>query len=192
MQLANVKFPLTMPMSQVAPPQPSLHGSPAKEEGEVPEPKIDPDRSRRLLILRHGQDTVEHTSIEPPFPLRPLIPVSALCMLPCGGWFRVEDEMGPQQLNGIESSISFDGIHHESLRLSNEVYTSDVRSRLNHTLSFSSHLPACGILNLNLDVLLCMLFLSLYYNPVEFRPSLVSDKELQFSYEAWYDSVGFL
>lgn len=155
-QLANVQFPLTKPMGQVAPLEPSLHGSPAREEGEVPESELDPDTRRRLLILQHGQDTRELTPSEPPFPLRPPVPVSAPPpppppprVLPRGGWFPVEDEMGPQQLNRavpkefpvdseplrierhrphhpsyfpkIESSITSDRVHHENVKLSKEV-----------------------------------------------------------------------
>ncbi|XP_028775574.1 RNA polymerase II C-terminal domain phosphatase-like 1 [Neltuma alba] len=234
MQLANVQFPLAKPMVQVAPPEPSLHGSPAREEGEVPESELDPDTRRRLLILQHGQDTREHSSSEPPFPLRPPVPVSAPRMLPRGGWFPVEDEMGPQQLNRvvpkdfpvdseplriekhrphhpsyfpkIEGSISSDRIHHENQRLSKEVYTRDDRSRLNHTLStshsFSSEDVPLSRSSSSLRDLDSESGRSLLHadspagamkeiamkcgTKVEFRPSLVSGKELQFSFEAWF------
>lgn len=155
MQLANVQFPqpttLVKPMGQVVPPEPSLHSSPAREEGEVPESELDPDTRRRLLILQHGQDTREHASSEPPFPVRHPLPVSAPRVPPRGAWFPAEDEMGPQQLNRVvpkdfpvdseplriekhrphhpsffpkvESSISSDRIFHESQRLPKEVMT---------------------------------------------------------------------
>lgn len=161
MQLANVQFSqpaaLVKPIGQVVPLEPSLHSSPAREEGEVPESELDPDTRRRLLILQHGQDTREHAPSEPPFPVRhpvpvpvPLpVPVSAPRVPPRGGWFPVEDEMGPQPLSRVvskdfpvdseplriekhrphhpsffpkvESSVSSDRIIHESPRLPKEV-----------------------------------------------------------------------
>lgn len=167
MPLANVQFPQpathvkpmgqvvppepthVKPMGQVVPPEPSLHGSPAREEGEVPESELDPDTRRRLLILQHGQDTREHATGELPFPVRHPLPVSAPRVPPRGGWFPVDDELGPQQLNRVvpkdipvdsellriekhrphhpsffpkvESSISSERILHESQRLPKEV-----------------------------------------------------------------------
>lgn len=104
MQITNVQFPqsatLVKPIGQVAPEQ-SLHSSPAREEGEVPESELDPDTRRRLLILQHGQDTRERTSSEPPFPIRNPIQVSPPRVPSHGGWFPVEEEMGPQQQNRV-------------------------------------------------------------------------------------------
>ncbi|XP_027339450.1 RNA polymerase II C-terminal domain phosphatase-like 1 isoform X2 [Abrus precatorius] len=100
MQFGNVQIPqsttLVKPMGQVAPPEPILHSSPAREEGEVPESELDPDTRRRLLILQHGQDTRENTSSEPPFPIRHPIQGSVPCVPSHRGWFSVEEEMGTQ------------------------------------------------------------------------------------------------
>ena len=59
-----------------------LQGSPAREEGEVPESELDPDTRRRLLILQHGQTPA------PPLPA-----------VPHGNWFLVEDGMNSNNLN---------------------------------------------------------------------------------------------
>ncbi|KAK7246535.1 hypothetical protein RIF29_41404 [Crotalaria pallida] len=169
-QITNVQFPqsstLVKPMGQVVPEQ-SLHSSPAREEGEVPESELDPDTRRRLLILQHGQDTREQTSSEPPFPVRHPIQVSPPRVPSHGGWFPVEEERGPQQLNrvvpkefpveskplhieknwshrpsfisNIDNSISSDRILHENHhRLPKEVYHRDDRSRLNTLSSYPS------------------------------------------------------
>ncbi|KAJ1417623.1 HAD-like superfamily [Sesbania bispinosa] len=168
MQFSHVQFPqsttIVKPMGQVAPSESSLHSSPAREEGEVPESELDPDTRRRLLILQHGQDTRDHTSSEPPFPVRPPIQVSTPRVPSRGGWFPVEEEIGSQPLNRVvpkefpadsvplriekhrphhpsffskvDSSISSDRILHEShQRLPKEMYHRDDRPRLSHTLS---------------------------------------------------------
>lgn len=104
-QFGNVQFPqpntLVKPMSQVTHPGLSLHSSPAREEGELPESELDLDTRRRFLILQHGQDTRERMASEPPFPVRHPAQVSApASSVPSRrGWFSVEEEMGPQQLN---------------------------------------------------------------------------------------------
>ncbi|XP_061375549.1 RNA polymerase II C-terminal domain phosphatase-like 1 isoform X2 [Gastrolobium bilobum] len=163
MQFGEIQFPqsttLVKPIGQVAPPEPSLHSSPAREEGEVPESELDPDTRRRLLILQHGQDTREKTSTEPPFPRRHPIQVSAPHVPSHGGWFPVEQGMGSQQLSRVvakefpvdseplsiekhwphhpslfskvDNSIPSDRILHEShQRLPKEVHHIDDRSRL--------------------------------------------------------------
>ncbi|CAL0312048.1 unnamed protein product [Lupinus luteus] len=168
MQFSSVPFlqPATLvkPMGQVAPPEPSLHSSPGREEGEVPESELDPDTRRRLLILQHGQDIRDHTSTEPPFPTSQPMQVSASHMPSRGAWFPVEVETGSQQLNRVvpkefpvdseplhiekhgrhrpsffskaDNAISSDKILNEShQRLPKEMYHRDNRSRLSHKLS---------------------------------------------------------
>ncbi|XP_061349419.1 RNA polymerase II C-terminal domain phosphatase-like 1 isoform X1 [Gastrolobium bilobum] len=168
MQFPHVQFPqtttLVKPMGQVASSESSLHSSPAREEGEVPESELDPDTRRRLLILQHGQDTRDHASSEPPIPIRPPIQVSAPRVPSRGGWFPVEEEIDSQPLNRVvpkefpvdsdpmriekqrphhlsffskvDSSISSDRIPHEGFqRLPKEMYRRDDRPRLSHTLS---------------------------------------------------------
>ena len=73
-----------------------LQGSPAREEGEVPESELDPDTRRRLLILQHGQDTRDPT---PPLPEIPPVQVPAPPVQPHGNWFPAEDGMNPSNLN---------------------------------------------------------------------------------------------
>ncbi|TKY71675.1 RNA polymerase II C-terminal domain phosphatase 1 [Spatholobus suberectus] len=178
MQFGNVQFPqpktLVKPMCQVTPPEPSLHSSPAREEGEVPESELDPDTRRRLLILQHGQDTREHTSSEPPFPVRHPVQVSAPGVPSHRGCFSVEEEMGPQQLNQlvpeefpvdseplhnekhwprhpslfskVDDSISSDSVLHGShQRLPKEVHHRDDRSRLSQSLSSYHSFPGDDI-----------------------------------------------
>ncbi|KAF5473108.1 hypothetical protein F2P56_009748 [Juglans regia] len=163
----SIQFPqpasLAKPAGHIGPQEPSLQSSPAREEGEVPESELDPDTRRRLLILQHGQDTREHASTEPQFPVRPPIQVPAPRVQSRGGWFPVEEEMGPQQLSRagakefpldpesmhidkhgphhppffpkVESSINSDRVLHENQRLQKEAFHRDDRLRLNHTLS---------------------------------------------------------
>ncbi|RZC03695.1 RNA polymerase II C-terminal domain phosphatase-like 1 isoform D [Glycine soja] len=169
MPFPHVQFPqpatLVKPMGQAAPSEPSLHSSPAREEGEVPESELDPDTRRRLLILQHGQDTRDHASAEPPFPVRHPVQTSAPHVPSSRGvWFPAEEEIGSQPLNRVvpkefpvdsgplgiakprphhpsffskvESSISSDRILHDShQRLPKEMYHRDDRPRLNHMLS---------------------------------------------------------
>jgi RNA polymerase II C-terminal domain phosphatase-like 1/2 len=152
MQFPNIQFPqpasLGKPLGHVGPPEPSLQSSPAREEGEVPESELDPDTRRRLLILQHGQDTRDHASTEPPFPVRPPIQVPGPRVQSRSGWFPVEEEMSPPQLSRtvpkefpldsepmhiekhgphpsffpkVESSITSDRVLHENQRLPKEV-----------------------------------------------------------------------
>lgn len=109
MQFSHLQIPqpaaLVKPMGQVSPFESSLHSSPAREEGEVPESELDPDTRRRLLILQHGQDIRDHASSEPPFPAKHPIqasshPIQASTRVPLrGGWFPVEEEIGSQPVN---------------------------------------------------------------------------------------------
>ncbi|GJY78067.1 RNA polymerase II C-terminal domain phosphatase-like protein 1 [Tanacetum coccineum] len=89
--------PVLEPLLQVKLQETSVHSSPAREEGEVPESELDPDTRRRLLILQHGMDMRE----PPQIPVRPPIQVTAPRVEPNrGGWFPpMGEEMGPRQLN---------------------------------------------------------------------------------------------
>uniref|UniRef100_A0A0D9YVH4 protein-serine/threonine phosphatase n=1 Tax=Oryza glumipatula TaxID=40148 RepID=A0A0D9YVH4_9ORYZ len=87
--------PFTQPVAQLSLSDP-LQGSPAREEGEVPESELDPDTRRRLLILQHGQDTRDPT---PPLPAVPPVQVPVPPVQPHGNWFPVEDGMNPNNLN---------------------------------------------------------------------------------------------
>ncbi|KAE9597155.1 hypothetical protein Lal_00007362 [Lupinus albus] len=156
------------PMGQVAPSEPTLHSSPAREEGEVPESELDPDTRRRLLILQHGQDIRDNTSSEPQFPSRQPLQVSAPRVPSRGAWFPVEEENGSQLLNRevpkgfpvdseplriekhqphhpsffskLDTSFSSDKIIHEShQRLSKEMYHTDDCSRLRHNTLSTYH-----------------------------------------------------
>ncbi|KAF8409296.1 hypothetical protein HHK36_005370 [Tetracentron sinense] len=163
----NKQFPqvasLVKALGHVGPSEPSLQGSPAREEGEVPESELDPDTRRRLLILQHGQDTRDHASSEPPFPVRPPLQVSVPSVQSRGSWFPVEEEMSPRQpnravpkefpleleatrfdkhrpqhppfLHGVESSAPSDRSLHENQRLPKEAHRGDDRLRLNHSVS---------------------------------------------------------
>ncbi|GAB2298695.1 hypothetical protein Dimus_032767 [Dionaea muscipula] len=123
---------LVRPLGRVSPIDRSLQGSPAREEGEVPESELDPDTRRRLLILQHGLDTREHPPNEPPFPVRPhvqapvqapvqvpvLIPGPGPCpgprIQPRGSWFPAEDQMSAGHLSrerGQEYPLAADGVH---------------------------------------------------------------------------------
>ncbi|RDX74767.1 RNA polymerase II C-terminal domain phosphatase-like 1, partial [Mucuna pruriens] len=169
MQFPHVQFPqpatVVKPMGQAAPSESSLHSSPAREEGEVPESELDPDTRRRLLILQHGQDTRDHASAEPPFPIRHPMQVSVpRAPSSRGAWFPAEEEIGSQPVNRVvpkefpvdsgplgiekhrphhpsffskvESSISSDRILHDShQKLPKEMYHRDDRPRINHALS---------------------------------------------------------
>ncbi|GJN21680.1 hypothetical protein PR202_gb09181 [Eleusine coracana subsp. coracana] len=107
--------PLAPPLGIVPPPfnqpvvQPvfsdPLQGSPAREEGEVPESELDPDTRRRLLILQHGQDTRDPT---PPLPVAPPAQVPVPPAQPHGSWFPTEDGMNPSNLNRGSAGFSLD------------------------------------------------------------------------------------
>uniref|UniRef100_A0A0R0GWL5 protein-serine/threonine phosphatase n=1 Tax=Glycine max TaxID=3847 RepID=A0A0R0GWL5_SOYBN len=213
MPFPHVQFPqpatLVKPMGQAAPSDPSLHSSPAREEGEVPESELDPDTRRRLLILQHGQDTRDHASAEPPFPVRHPVQASAPRVPSSRGvWFPVEEEIGSQPLNRVvpkefpvdsgplgiekprlhhpsffnkvESSISSDRILHDShQRLPKEMYHRDDRPRLNHMLSSYRSFSDTPVAVLHEIALKCG-------TKVDFMSSLVASTELKFSLEAWF------
>lgn len=84
----------------------TLHSSPAREEGEVPESELDPDTRRRLLILQHGQDMREQPPNENQFPARP----PGQAPLPRAhpqGWFPPEEEMPLRQLKQVSPPLEF-------------------------------------------------------------------------------------
>eukprot|EP00252_Welwitschia_mirabilis_P026396 TRINITY_DN8669_c0_g4_i1.p1 TRINITY_DN8669_c0_g4~~TRINITY_DN8669_c0_g4_i1.p1 ORF type:complete len:968 (+),score=229.14 TRINITY_DN8669_c0_g4_i1:945-3848(+) len=92
-----------------------IQGSPAREEGEVPESELDPDTRRRLLILQHGQDTAKHNPSEPAVPFRPMHHISLPTNQVPGGWLGAEEEMSPRQIprppgghSSPSDSFSFD------------------------------------------------------------------------------------
>ncbi|CAK9321014.1 unnamed protein product [Citrullus colocynthis] len=97
----NMPLPHVNSVAHVAPSEPSLQSSPAREEGEVPESELDPDTRRRLLILQHGQDTRERLSSEPAFSARPppLQQVAGPRAQSRGSWSPMEEEMSPRQLS---------------------------------------------------------------------------------------------
>ncbi|RRT80491.1 hypothetical protein GW17_00025513 [Ensete ventricosum] len=101
--ISEVNFTLGKFPSQLASPEPSFQGSPAREEGEVPESELDPDTRRRLLILQHGQDTREPT---PSFPVSPPLHVSIPPVQPQGSWFPLEEEIDPRQQDSEPKEFS--------------------------------------------------------------------------------------
>jgi RNA polymerase II C-terminal domain phosphatase-like 1/2 len=98
-----------------------LQGSPAREEGEVPESELDPDTRRRLLILQHGQDTRD---LEPPIPDGPPSEVSAQPVQSHGNWIPVEGEMIPRNLNMVSTGfhLESDAVHHNEKQLQQSSY----------------------------------------------------------------------
>lgn len=123
-----------------------LQGSPAREEGEVPESELDPDTRRRLLILQHGQDTRDPS---PPFPVEPSVQVSVPQVQSQGNRFPVENEMDPRNLNRTSAGfhLESDAVHsdknqppHQSyFPAGNNLISSD---RINHqTQRYPSQLP---------------------------------------------------
>ncbi|KAI3800381.1 hypothetical protein L1987_28471 [Smallanthus sonchifolius] len=111
--------PVLEPLTQVSHQETSLHSSPAREEGEVPESELDPDTRRRLLILQHGMDMRDQTTTEPPqFPVRPPpMQVSAPRVEPRGGWFPMGEEMGPRQLNRVAPPPKEFPLHSEPMHI---------------------------------------------------------------------------
>ncbi|CAL1372753.1 unnamed protein product [Linum trigynum] len=167
MPFSNAQFAqapsLVKPLGQVGPADPSFSGSPAREEGEVPESELDPDTRRRLLILQHGQDSRDLPPVEPPFPGRPQVQVAAPRVQSRGSWVPAEEEMSPRQLNRpiprefppepvpmhlekhrphhpsfspkVDTFIPPDRMVHDNQRMPKEVPYRDDRPRLGHTLS---------------------------------------------------------
>lgn len=164
MSLQNMQFPQVTtsvkPLGSVGPSEPSLQSSPAREEGEVPESELDPDTRRRLLILQHGQDTRDHVTNDPPFPVHPPLQISVPPIPSRGGFFPLEEEMSPRKLHrapkefpveaeallfdkhrthhssffhGMENPISTSRVINENQRLPKEIHQGDDRLRPNHT-----------------------------------------------------------
>lgn len=127
--------PLGMPLNNDLDPQPpslrwhvaqSGHvdpsqGSPAREEGEVPESELDPDTRRRLLILQHGQDTRDPA---PLFPAGPPAQVSVPPVQSHGNWVCLEDEMNPRNLNKVstEFHLESDSVQYDKKQLQHTSY----------------------------------------------------------------------
>ncbi|KAB2637390.1 RNA polymerase II C-terminal domain phosphatase-like 1 [Pyrus ussuriensis x Pyrus communis] len=164
MTFPNMQFPqaasVVKPLGHLGAAEPSLHSSPAREEGEVPESELDPDTRRRLLILQHGQDTREPPPSEPPFAARPPVQASVPRVQPHPGWFPVEEEMSPRQLSRmvpkelpldpdpmqiekhrphhssffskVDNSIPSDRILQDNQRFPKEAFHRDDRLRFNH------------------------------------------------------------
>lgn len=115
-QLPQVNTPLKQPIAQIGQGETTIHSSPAREEGEVPESELDPDTRRRLLILQHGQDMRE------PVPARPAMQVS-VPRAQAHGWNPIEEEMSqvnqmtpPKEftLNAESLPIDKNQVHHPS------------------------------------------------------------------------------
>ncbi|CAN0852972.1 RNA polymerase II C-terminal domain phosphatase-like 1 [Linum grandiflorum] len=244
---SNVQFPqapsLAKPIGHVGLTDPSFSGSPAREEGEVPESELDPDTRRRLLILQHGQDTRDVPPSEPPFPVRPQIPVPAprVQSQSRGSWGPVEEEMSPRQMNRslpreysheqepmhiekhrphhpsffpkVDGPIPSDRMIHDNQRLPKELHASyrDDRPRLNQPWSNYQPFPGEAIpfsrssSNRDMDfdperlvsgaessVGVLQDIAMKCGTKVEFRPSLVASRDLQFSVEVLFagDKVG--
>ncbi|KAF7002624.1 hypothetical protein CFC21_018088 [Triticum aestivum] len=123
-----------------------LQGSPAREEGEVPESELDPDTRRRLLILQHGQDTRDPT---PPFAAEPSVQASVPPVQSQGNWFPVEDEMDPRNLNRTSTDfhLESDAVHSDKSQPPHQPYfpardNPIFSDRLNHqNQRYSSQLP---------------------------------------------------
>ncbi|XP_060195707.1 RNA polymerase II C-terminal domain phosphatase-like 1 [Lycium barbarum] len=161
--LPQVTSVIKSSVTQISHQDTSLQSSPAREEGEVPESELDPDTRRRLLILQHGQDTRDQVASEPKFSMgTPPLQVSVPPRVQPQGWFPVEEEMSPRQLNRalppkefplnsesmhinkhrpphppflskMESSVPSDRVLFESQRLPKEVIPRDDRMRFNQS-----------------------------------------------------------
>lgn len=221
---------LGKPLGHSRLPESTLHSSPAREEGEVPESELDPDTRRRLLILQHGQDTRDQSLSEPPFPVRPPMPVSNPQVPSRGPWFPAEQEMSPRNLNQAapkEFHLDIEPMliskHHptpssfwaaenpsgrilqDNQRASKEALSRDDRLRSSHTASTNSFSGEVAPLNRsasnyrdidfnsgrgfsNADAPAGVLrgIAMKCGTKVEYRPTLVSSYELQFSIEVWF------
>ncbi|KAL5215663.1 hypothetical protein ABZP36_007064 [Zizania latifolia] len=101
----------------------SLQGSPAREEGEVPESELDPDTKRRLLILQHGQDTRDPT---PPSPVGSPGQASVPPAQSHVNWLPVEDEMNPRNLSRASTGFQLksDAANYDKKQPHNSTYFS--------------------------------------------------------------------
>ncbi|KAK1283424.1 RNA polymerase II C-terminal domain phosphatase-like 1 [Acorus calamus] len=96
------------PLGHPAFSEPSLHSSPAREEGEVPESELDPDTRRRLLILQHGQDVRDNPVNDSPVPVRPPPQILVPPVQSRGNWFPLEEEMSPRKPNRASKEFTLD------------------------------------------------------------------------------------
>ncbi|KAK1422656.1 hypothetical protein QVD17_17942 [Tagetes erecta] len=190
-QLTRILEPLT----QVNHQQTSLHSSPAREEGEVPESELDPDTRRRLLILQHGLDTRDQATSEPPQPpvRPPPMQVAGPRVEPRGGWFPLGEGTGTRQLNQIappfvhkaEASILPD-------RVLKEVLLRDDRFRLSHSPPVHPLFPGDDNESGGSDTFAEFPAEYLRYiafkcgTKVEFRQAMVPSINLQFFFEVWF------
>ncbi|KAG8071583.1 hypothetical protein GUJ93_ZPchr0006g44155 [Zizania palustris] len=175
-----------------------LQGSPAREEGEVPESELDPDTRRRLLILQHGQDTRDPT----PLPVIP--PVQASGFSVESEPMHYEKKQPPQPLfHGGENTISSDRFSYQNQRFPSQLpHTEDHHMLQSKYRSFSGeelatrHVPSSQRNNhivagqhfvrhagssagiLEEIALKCG-------SKVEYRSALRNNAELQFSIEVW-------
>ncbi|KAG6534343.1 hypothetical protein ZIOFF_008229 [Zingiber officinale] len=148
-------------VSELTFPETSFQGSPAREEGEVPESELDPDTRRRLLILQHGQDTRESTAT---FPVSPPLHVSISPAHPQGNWFPLEEAMNPRQqkrtskelsrdpdparyrkcsrhpsfMQGRDNSVPSDRVLHETRRFTMQLHNGGKCVRPNYSSNFNS------------------------------------------------------
>lgn len=88
--------------------EPSLQGSPATEEGEVPESELDPDTRRRLLILQHGQDTRDPPPPPAPYAGRPPFQVSGPSVQSRGSSFPLDEEISPRLRRRLPNEFSIE------------------------------------------------------------------------------------
>ncbi|CAL9146519.1 unnamed protein product [Musa hybrid cultivar] len=197
--------PVGRPLGQLASPEPSFQGSPAREEGEVPESELDPDTRRRLLILQHGQDTREPT---PSFPVSPPLHVSIPPVQPQGSWFPLEEEIDPRQqdsapkefsrepdpgryrkrsrhpsfMHGGENSVPSDRVLHEPRRLPIQLRNGGDRLQLNNSLSNFNSFQATLWLEKS-----CHLFLDLLSPLVMFPLKInLSNEEMNLDFFSYF------
>ncbi|KAG8060118.1 hypothetical protein GUJ93_ZPchr0002g24983 [Zizania palustris] len=129
--LSNTQGPpasFSQPVAQLSLSDP-LQGSPAREEGEVPESELDPDTRRRLLILQHGQDTRD------PTPPLPVIPPAQASGFPLESETMHYDKKQPPQpfFHGGENPISSNRFSYQNQRFSSQPpHTEDHRMLQNH------------------------------------------------------------
>ncbi|KAK9064244.1 hypothetical protein SSX86_015624 [Deinandra increscens subsp. villosa] len=212
-QYPNKQLPHVFePSTQVTRQETSLHSSPVREEGEVPESELDPDTRRRLLILQHGMDTRDQAASEPPqFPVRPHpMQVSAPRIEPRGGWVPLGEDMGPRHpmhtgknhplhappfVHKVEASILPDRVL-EYQRLPKEVLQRDDRLRLSHSSpvhpSFPGEESSLDNESGGSDTFADSPAEYLHYiaskcgTKAEFKQALIPSIDLQFSFEVWF------
>ncbi|KAI5073352.1 hypothetical protein GOP47_0011946 [Adiantum capillus-veneris] len=193
--------------------EPSLQGSPIREEGEVPESELDPDTRRRLLILQHGQDTQhmrspQENSIESMFPLQSSLHVTIPPPATVGGWLGAEEEMSPLLMARTSSGLilepespsfgkprshspSFYGSELTSFDINSKVYTGDDKRRpdpmfMGHAFPEMQPRSNPGS-NATNSVLVLRDIAQKCNTKLEFRSLVNTSKELLFSVEVIFD-----